>query len=309
MSIQKWPKILQLRQALREIPDGVHEFVGTVKLHGTNAGVSMTPDGEILAQSRNRKLSVGSDNFGFAAFVEERKNALKEYLSPGDVIYGEMVGMGICGGTAISTLSRRWVTFGKHTDGHFVPREGIHAPELDIYNIMEYPHFSITLDTSDTADLKAKLVELVLAVEEECPVGKAMGVTGDIFVGEGLVWSPKDQSTGLNSRHWFKTKGDKHSASKVRTVKDIDVGLLGLINVFVGDVITDVRCMQGVEYLKEMQLPVTKGSTGKYLQWIMKDVREEEGDVIAEQQLPKRQLNAHIGTRARQWYFSYLEGL
>jgi hypothetical protein len=46
-------------------------FHGTVKLHGTNGGVMRLPDGRFRLQSRNRFVSLDSDNMGFAKFMSE----------------------------------------------------------------------------------------------------------------------------------------------------------------------------------------------------------------------------------------------
>ena len=47
-------------------------FRGSVKLHGTNCGVVLTPDA-IVPQSRNRTLTLDDDNYGFAAYVAREK--------------------------------------------------------------------------------------------------------------------------------------------------------------------------------------------------------------------------------------------
>ena len=50
-------------------------FIETIKIHGTNAGFTLTKTGEVAAQSRARVLSLESDNNGFYAWVmnPERK--------------------------------------------------------------------------------------------------------------------------------------------------------------------------------------------------------------------------------------------
>lgn len=67
----------------------------TEKLDGTNAQVFISEDGEVRAGSRNRWLTPGkqTDNFGFAAWVEEHREELLE-LGPGRH-YGEWWGRGI----------------------------------------------------------------------------------------------------------------------------------------------------------------------------------------------------------------------
>jgi hypothetical protein len=84
-----WPKIGQFRNTIRFVKDkikfaGLDEenkpiydnlkimprlaFVGTVKLHGTNASVCVGKD-EIWFQSRKNIISVEKDNAGFVAFA------------------------------------------------------------------------------------------------------------------------------------------------------------------------------------------------------------------------------------------------
>ena len=47
------------------------EVIVTEKIDGTNAQVHVLEDGSVLAGSRNRYLSPGADNFGFARWVLE----------------------------------------------------------------------------------------------------------------------------------------------------------------------------------------------------------------------------------------------
>jgi hypothetical protein len=69
------------------------DCVITEKLDGTNAQIFIGEDGEIKAGSRNRWLTVGADNFGFAAWVEAHKEELLR-LGPGRH-FGEWWGQGI----------------------------------------------------------------------------------------------------------------------------------------------------------------------------------------------------------------------
>ncbi len=65
----------------------------TEKLDGTNACVIVGEDGSIAAQSRNRLITPGDDNAGFAAWVWEHQNELA-LLGPGHH-FGEWWGAGI----------------------------------------------------------------------------------------------------------------------------------------------------------------------------------------------------------------------
>lgn len=81
---QSFPKIGRLNR----------EVVVTEKLDGTNAQVYVSDDGtKIHAGSRNRWITLGSDNYGFARFVDENRDELLK-LGPG-LHYGEWWGSGI----------------------------------------------------------------------------------------------------------------------------------------------------------------------------------------------------------------------
>ena len=82
----KYPSTEQFRNVIRAVTDRVQyqgkdeegnsiydrnkelpvvEYVGTVKLHGTNASLVMFEDGKIYCQSKERMLAFGCDNAGF----------------------------------------------------------------------------------------------------------------------------------------------------------------------------------------------------------------------------------------------------
>ncbi len=69
------------------------EIIITEKIDGTNAAVVITKDGQIAAQSRTRLITPDDDNFGFARWVQEHAEELRE-LGPGHH-FGEWWGSGI----------------------------------------------------------------------------------------------------------------------------------------------------------------------------------------------------------------------
>lgn len=79
----------------------------TEKLDGTNAQVHITEDGVVYAGSRNRFISQGDDNFGFAAWVCAHKDELLK-LGPG-THFGEWWGLGIQRGYGLA--ERRFSLF------------------------------------------------------------------------------------------------------------------------------------------------------------------------------------------------------
>lgn len=69
------------------------DMIVTEKLDGTNAQVTVTEDGRVLAGSRNRWITPDADNFGFAAWVRDHEDELRG-MGPGSH-YGEWWGAGI----------------------------------------------------------------------------------------------------------------------------------------------------------------------------------------------------------------------
>jgi hypothetical protein len=98
-----FPKIPRLRNSLCTI---------TEKIDGTNAQIVIPedPDGKWYVGSRNRWITPGksTDNYGFAAWVEEHKAELRQ-LGVGRH-YGEWYGLGI-GPRQYGLTDRRFVLF------------------------------------------------------------------------------------------------------------------------------------------------------------------------------------------------------
>ncbi|TIL38509.1 RNA ligase family protein [Mesorhizobium sp.] len=76
-----------------KIPRLKRGCVITEKIDGTNAQVVVGEDGSVRAGSRNRWISPEDDNFGFARWVAEHVDGLRE-LGPGQH-FGEWWGLGI----------------------------------------------------------------------------------------------------------------------------------------------------------------------------------------------------------------------
>lgn len=63
----------------------------TQKMHGTNAQILITDDGQIFSGNRYRWLSIDDDNYGFASFVDRNREELLAKLPVGRH-YGEWCG-------------------------------------------------------------------------------------------------------------------------------------------------------------------------------------------------------------------------
>jgi len=277
------------------------KFRGTVKIHGTNAAVvKYKSDERIEFQSRERVLSLEQDNAGFMLAMLntnwigalERFN-FNEYVA----VYGEWCGGNIQKGVAINGLPKMFIIFGIKIDDVWIDlRADFQDNENNIYNILQFPTYEMDIDFNNPELSQNKLIELTMAVEEECPVGKFFGVSG---IGEGIVWTSVD-----NEDFKFKSKGEKHSASKVKTLNAVDTESLEGLKEFVDLAVTENRLEQGIQYLTEMGFSLDQKSTGQFLGWMVKDVIKEETDTIVANQFDAKKVKSAVSNKARIWFLN-----
>lgn len=311
-----FPSIESLRQVVTgtkmrcefdKVPLPVVDYVGTVKLHGSNASVRFTPDGEIVAQSRTRALSVGDDNFGFAAFVEKNKDVFK-VMAPnsGDfTFYGEWCGGSIQPKVALEQLEKHFVIFSMlHNDIMYSIPKVIGIVEIDyemfnkagIYFIHQIPTYSVTVDFNNPEACVDQLTDLTIAVEKECPWGKFRGVSG---IGEGIVWAPVDQ--GLPFEMWFKTKGLDHKRDPKPAKVAVAPEVMATQRELAEKLLPDWRLEQGISVLRERGLGIEPKNIGEYLKWIGEDVQKEEQDTMEANGTDWKAISPMVLQRARQY--------
>ncbi len=269
-------------------------YRGSVKLHGTNAGVACSSEG-LVAQSRNRVLTADDDNCGFASFIEQPpvtsnvrnlERRLREAHHIKDqstvVLFGEWIGAGIHHGVAVNQLpTKQWVLFAvKVIEGDkeeyidAVPVLGMWYSEVGIYSVADVPQYELTVDFTDE-ESKQNAIDYATfetgKVEACCPWGKHFGVEG---IGEGIVWFPIEEHFG-DTDYFFKTKGPKHRVTKPKVSTQLTPEVLQNAKAFVEFAVTENRLTQGIEYLKEMGYELDMTSLGHYLKWVGGDVKEE----------------------------------
>lgn len=300
-------------------------FKGTVKLHGTNAGVSFRyghdNSSEYWVQSRENIITPEKDNAGFAFFVESNKEAFKKFAAQIDsillinmqqniiTIFGEWCGGNIQKGVGISNLPKSFFIFGVKVSpitnteeearlkpAYWIPSHYLKSPEHNIYNIEDFPTYSIDIDFNMPQLIQNKLSELTIAVEEECPVAKAFGFSG---IGEGIVWS-----TELNGNvHRFKVKGEKHSSSKVKTLAAVDTEKLESIQKFVDYAVTESRFNQGLENVFPNEEPIENKKMGDLIRWVVNDILKEEMDTMVDNKIEPKDVNKYVSSRVREMFF------
>jgi hypothetical protein len=292
------------------IPLPIATFIGTVKVHGTNAGIGYDPESKtVWAQSRNHVLSEKSDNCGFHTFVMKNKDFFMKTLSSLTtnfpiVAYGEWFGAGIQKNVAVSTLQRRLMIFAikiASVDEHnpiWLPREDIelfHSPESFIFNTFNFPIYYIEIDFNNPQAAQNLLVDITNQVEKECPVGKYFGVSG---IGEGIVWSNPHYG-------YFKVKGKEHSSSNVTTLASVDTEKLASIDEFVKYAVTENRLNQGIEQVFTIKgLKPDIKQMKSFITWITGDITKEESHTLKDNGLIPEDVGKAVATRARQWFIT-----
>jgi hypothetical protein len=302
----------------RKLP--VVDFVCTVKLHGTFAGVRYR-DGVVTAMSKGNDITVGKDNAGFAQFVENNREYFEFYLSElADSLeleevslMGEFVGKGIQKGVGINLIKdKTFIVFGikfkqKDQDPRWaqLPHEilrQISDKDFRIRSIFEFQHEVIKIDFNHPEKALAELDKLKDKIEMECPVAKAILEEDNIkidenepLVGEGIVcvgFTPDGE------RYIFKHKGEKHSkANKVRQPKENDP--LAQEKLELAEVLTPGwrlnQAIQetGAETLKD---------TGAVIKWVLGDILKEEMSTFRESNFGYDEVKKYITKIVADWY-------
>ena len=342
--VHRFPSIDQFRNVIRHVRDQTSfvgkdengypifdysrkmptlKFQGTVKLHGTNAAVAFDMNTrEMTYQSRDRELTLVKDNAGFMFNMVSCKDhwlgAFDDAWVPTGtktiVVYGEWCGGNIQKGVAIGELSKMFVIFAikaliseeeyRWLDLSMI--DSFDAPELKIYNIHSFPTWTLDIDFSRPELAQNEMIEITNAVEAECPVGKQFGATG---CGEGVVWQCIEGPEWNDSGNWFKVKGEKHAASKVKTLAAIDVEVVESIRELVEVVVTESRLEQGLHNLIHEQLkPFEMTSLGDFIKWVQNDILKEELDTLIKSGIEPKKINGPVANKARPWYIEKLNG-
>ncbi|MEM7249606.1 MAG: RNA ligase family protein, partial [Acidobacteriota bacterium] len=246
-----WPHVEQLHQMRSELlarrrAGFVSEsarwlYRAKVKLHGTNAGVQVHPDGRVVAQGRNYVLGEPSEAMGFCGWVAEHAASFAELARPEEVVvvHGEWAGPGVQKDVATCQLPEKIFAVFAVQQGHheqqeatlvFQPDELVALlPAIDRMHVLPWHGDAFELSFGDDAQLGAAaewINEQVEAIETEDPfIRERFGVEG---VGEGLVGYPVAElvsdgeralgavSRDLLDRHLFKAKGVLHRGVKQR---------------------------------------------------------------------------------------------
>lgn len=316
--MKKFPSLNQFRNVVREVrtqhdykgkdeqgnpiylqdsPYPTLKFRGTVKLHGTNAGIVKYKD-RIEFQSRERVLTPLSDNIGFATkYTGTDLDSLFSNFEFNDyiAIYGEWCCGNIQKNVALTQIpEKRFVIFGVKIDDVWVDfDENLKKEDLNIFNILQFPTYEVEIDFNNPEAIQNKLIELTLAVEEECPVGKYFGVSG---IGEGIVFQSVE-----NKNLIFKSKGEKHSVSKVKVLNSVDPEKIENVDKFIEYAVTENRLNQGLE-----NVSTDIKDLGNFIKWMASDIVKEELDTLQANNLTYKDVASKVAQKSKEFFLKQL---
>lgn len=315
------------------------KFVGTVKLHGSNAAIGFQKDSGHWIQSRNnvitplkdfkacaKSISPVADEF-FTELVLPKCPAIREQYELGRkiLIFGEWCGENIQKNVAIFGLPKMFVIFNVQVceeidatsdpveiddDGQLIlkstcwlqPKEWSHIKwhEKLIYNIHDFQTYEIEINFECPQVAQNKLVEITETVETQCPVGSYFNRPG---LGEGVVWTEWEKSNGALM---FKVKGEKHSVTKVTTLAPVDTEQFLNIQNFIVYACTENRMHQGLDYLREQQLAVEMKNFVVFMRWVVADIVKEEKDTMDASGVSSTDVGRTAKNRALPWFKNQL---
>lgn len=325
MEFKKYHSIEQFRNTIKHVQDTCKfksiplpkiDYIGYVKLHGTNATIQIDVDNnKFIYGSKNHELSIHDDNCGFMNYFKDKEFIFNEIVTQAKDdnfkeirIYGEWVGKGIQKGAAISQIEKSFIIFQIEMDDLDIvlPKETEIYNDNRVYFINQFKIYEIEIDFNNPQFYQNTLIKYTEEVENQCPAGKYFGIEG---IGEGIVWSPKcSYYDDFNQEKLvFKVKGEKHSVTKVKKLASVDIEMINSIQEFCNNTVTENRLNQGLDYFKEMNLDIDIKNLSIFIKWVCSDISKEEIDTIEGNNLPKKVVMQNVSKMTREFFIKFLQ--
>jgi len=311
--------------------------VGTEKIHGTNAAVCYSESDGFWVQSRKGIITPEKDNAdcAFIAMATEHVwMALIQKLADEHTIdlktnvislYFEWCGGNIQKLAAVSGLPKKAIIFQHFKVSPLIPL--IEDPDADdgmwytttvqetpvndhdfgIYNVLDFPYMLRSIDFNNPAHTINAMAALTAAVEKNS--GVAAYFEKPENTGEGYVWTLFLENGSL--LRW-KTKGEKHSASKVKVLTPVDVEELQRKQDFAARMCPACRLEQAWQTIfgiENEKLVPSEAHTGDIIRAVFKDIMKEEQDAFVEAGYVPKDVNGMISKIVRIWFFEQLNEL
>lgn len=321
----------------RNAPMPVVRATASEKVHGTNASVCYSkPDG-FWVQSRKKIITPEHDNAGCAFvntvyshqwiyIISELADAYNIDLNKNIItIYFEWAGDGIQKNSAWSGFTKAAFIFQhfKVSPIERQPADKFNDDEISTWhetkvgdmwigdgflgkhNIMNYKTWEITIDFSNPLLSQNEMIKIVAEeIEPNSPLAVQEGKEGNI--GEGMVVTFMYKG----SLQRFKVKSEKHSATKVKTLKPVDEEKEKAKIEFANYACSSSRLEQAWQtvfgIVNEKQDPDIK-FTGDFLRAVITDVMKEEMDIMIEKGIEPKTVNGKISKVARRWFMDQLD--
>jgi len=205
-------------------------------------------------------------------------------------------------GVAIAQLPKMFIIFAVRIDGAYQDIENfkhLMINDQQIYNILQFKTYEVEVDFNQPELAQNRIVELTLEVEDECPIGKYFGVSG---VGEGLVFSYYDDS---DNRYTFKSKGLKHSNSKVKVIHEVDTERITALRELADEVTPSWRLSQMLTEACDLLNGgyIDRKKMGDYMKMVITDVVKEDIDIITDAGFELKDVAKYISEIAKQYFF------
>jgi len=242
-------------------------------------------------------------------------------------VFGEWAGPGIQKGVAVNSIPqksffifavcRRAVTSGKLRDIFVIdPKEIVTlvkpvTDELKNVYVLPWQTKPIDVNIEDSDDRErfaTHISDEVDRVEKVDPyIKEVFGVTG---IGEGLVMYafPRKElfTRGAFDRSTFKAKGEKHRVVKQPKAVVVDAQQSSSANSFAEMFVTEARCEQGLSFIvgpnPEDIAKLVPSMTGKFMQWIIGDVKKESVAELEASGLSWKDVQKAVTNKASEYF-------
>lgn len=305
-----------------------------VKLHGTNAGIRIMPDGSLVGQKRSSDVSIGNDNAGFASFVAGLKydKLYAQEFMPGVIIYGEWAGKGIQKTDAVSTVDKAFYVFAAYAPK--IDRIIYEPAELEIImnaifdmEVVEQrmhvlPWFfddDIAVDMTDPIKAKPFAEKATFLVDE---IGKGDPYIKDLHgvegPGEGLVFYCTSIRTGLDGLlsgdklnemlmgYMFKHKTEVHSVNKSKDRSHVAPEKPAGVDEFCDMFVTDARLQQ---MITDNEIEVDRRNTGAIMKAMMSDIHKESAAEVEAADFEWKDVTKYVTTQIKLKWFKLCDEL
>jgi hypothetical protein len=319
-------------------------YYGKVKLHGTNAGVTIrrreegdkaafyVGDISVTPLKRTSFISPQDDNAGFATWVGTKLDFFVNIFSclnpmfKDVTVFGEWAGKGIQKTDAVSKIEGKhffifairvddkWITNPSdlltYTDTLNSPVEG-----SDIHIIPRYTE-KLQVDFSSAVDVHRFVEDVNVVIEPlnivDPYIKYTFGIEGN---GEGFVFYPVTSEVFMSDdmfKYVFKAKVEAHSISGNKNkAAEVDPILHDNAANFAAEFVTEARLKQAISevYPGRDLSDASRKNTGPILAWVCRDVMKESVASLETAGMEWKQVAKAVSSRAAQMYFKLLENL